>query len=160
MTGIPVVLTIPAGTMAGGWIRRKDQRQSDKQIIRLRGRPAVPPAVTRPTDRISRDGRDQRLSPYVTALPESERPCRLRAWCCQRGQLRQMRRIVIRCAAGGTGPPPVPATQAAATHVACRSRLPRAGRTSCPACANCNDLITDSAHSPLGCSLNVTNLAH
>ena len=52
MTGIPVVLTIPAGIMVGGWIRRKDQRPSDKADHSFaRDRPAVPPAVTRPTDR-------------------------------------------------------------------------------------------------------------
>jgi hypothetical protein len=50
MTGIPVILTIPAGIMAGEWIRRKTNGQGTEQIIRSRDRPAVPPAVTRQTD--------------------------------------------------------------------------------------------------------------
>lgn len=36
MTGILVVLTIPAGIMAGGWIRRKTSDQAIKQIIHSR----------------------------------------------------------------------------------------------------------------------------
>jgi Pentapeptide repeats (8 copies) len=42
MTDIPVILTIPAGIMAGEWIRRKDQRprhRTDHSFAR--DRPAV-----------------------------------------------------------------------------------------------------------------------
>lgn len=61
MTGIPVILTIPAGIMAGEWIRRKDQRPRNRTDHSFaRDRPAVPPAVTRQTDRRQCAGRSRR----------------------------------------------------------------------------------------------------
>jgi hypothetical protein len=61
--------------------------------------------------RISRDGRDQRLSPYVTALPESERPAEyefsVSAVRCTIACMHICQFGVARCMGGGSARPGV-----------------------------------------------------